>query len=206
MSAIPMPRDASPWRLAVAQEAGKWVGKVGGINQVSPGNWELFGWETLVRIYKEGGESATTIVSAWSPQVERGIREGHWIRKAATGNNIFTDVDHEGVAWCGIFAAWVLKNAGFSTYWGDRKFKWRNNDLELRVPGDAPRDWPEQIQTGDVCVLGSHQHHVIIIDAQPGQKNVDTVEGNIPYPKRHSIVFRQRAKAEFHTWYQLSDL
>jgi hypothetical protein len=208
MGAIPLPTNAPPWRLAVAKEAAKWVGQVGGINQVSPGKWELHGWETLIRIYKEAGETQTTIVSAWTPQIEKGIREGHWIRKAASGNNLFTDVEAEGVAWCGIFAAWVIKNAGYSTYWSsDRKLRSRNHDLVLKVPDkNAPKNWPDLIQTGDVCVLGGNQHHVVIINAKPGEKSVDTVEGNIPFPKRHAIEYRHRNKSEFHTWYQLSDL
>lgn len=207
MASYPLPQSVPPWRQAVAKEALSWVGKVGGINPVGPGQWELHGWQTLIQIYKEAGETSTSIIRSWTPEMERGIRQGYWVRKVWAPGKTFTSVEEEGVAWCGIFAVWVLKRCGYKVHWGgDRKIHMQPGDLELKAVG-AGRGWQDQIQTGDICALGGNQHHVLIIDPLPGKPNVVTVEGNIPSPKRHAIELRtNRIKAEFHTWYQLGDL
>jgi hypothetical protein len=214
---MPVPSDAPPWRKAVVQEAEKWVGKVGGIRKiVQPGKmdeYELNGYQTLIEIYKKAGETENTIIRTWTPEVERGIKQGYWARKqprpkAGGGLDLFTSVDAEGIAWCGIFAAWVLKRVGFKVYWGsDRKLHSNGGDLTLGYPANgASSGWRDQIQAGDICVLGSNQHHVIIVSAKPGAEQVETIEGNIPAPERHSIVSSTKSKSQFHTWYQLSDL
>lgn len=213
---MPVPPDAPPWRKAVIREAEKWVGKVGGIRKMPrPGkmdDYELNGYQTLIEIYKKAGDTETTIVRAWTPEIERGVRQGYWIRKVplpkAGGWDLFTSVDSEGIAWCGIFAAWVLKNSGFKVYWGaDKKLHSRGGDLELAYPvAGASTNWRDEIQTGDICVLGGNMHHVIVVSAKPGVEQVETIEGNIPAPQRHSIISSTKSKSQFHTWYRLSDL
>ncbi|MBZ5619808.1 MAG: hypothetical protein LAQ69_13950 [Acidobacteriia bacterium] len=86
MAAFPFPFDSSPFRKAVVVEACKWLNQVGGIKTVTRPNGmaypELRGYEILIWIWKEAGQTPTTVVPCWSPEMIDGIRQGYWLRKA----------------------------------------------------------------------------------------------------------------------------
>ncbi len=195
-----------PWRNAVKIEAEKWVGKVGGLDA----NQLLRGHDILIDIYKKAGLTETSIVRAWIPDVISGIKRGRWVRKqpfAEEGGkwNVSTSVDTEGIAWCGIFATWVLKHCGWKLHWANRQMQSVNGDIKRYPQPGGGVAWRDLIDVGDIIVVGDNNHHCVVTGTSPGSDSLSTVEGNLSLPLQ-AIDRRSQTRGKVHTMYKLSDL
>jgi hypothetical protein len=100
-----------------------------------------------------------------------------------------------GVHWCGIFACWVLKQAGFEVRWGNSTRKGAKHGirngllLDRGEPSQPTRgmvfkdegpDKRENIKPGDICVIAAQSHHLIILKP-PTDGNLETIAGNADY-------------------------
>jgi hypothetical protein len=98
-----------------------------------------------------------------------------------------------GVHWCGIFACWVLKQAGFDVRWASgqkvptSKAGIRNGILDSDEPTgptrglvfkDTTMKLQKNIKPGDVCVIPKNAHHFIILEPPTPQGNLLTLAGN----------------------------
>ena len=198
----------TPWRMRIKQEAEKWANDVvGGLNTTN----ELVGWEFLLDIYKRGGDTETSVVRAWTKEILDGVRHGRRILKQAQFDNnhnpCWTTSGEEGtIAWCGVFAAWLLKvQLHYDVSWRNGMDGSDIQKMGSFVP-HAPYNWRDSIDVGDVCVLGDNQHHVIITGVTPGLDSVDTVEGNLSDPVQGIRKRGDKVKSQFHTLYKISDL
>jgi hypothetical protein len=123
------------------------------------------------------------------------LRRGWWLRKIP-----IQDPEHpytvksktkEEMNWCGMFATYVLINAGFQVKWNRAIVSLSPYELTHLYPGPGkPLPAP---RVGDIAVSkGSGQHYMIIVgppDSPSGEppKVFRTVEGNMgnPHPVRH---------------------
>ncbi len=208
----------SPIRSAIVAKARSYAGKIGGL----PGSVQ--GVDHMMTMYRETVSGPSSLLTALSnptvfDQMREGRKQGLWISKQRRpekpGYYRFKgDISEQskGISWCGIFAAWVLKQAGMNVSWlarGDCGFQLDARKIERNLLGTGANPARDKIQAGDVCVLntaGNNRYHVIIVDASPGRDPVSVVEGNIAAALRH--VVRESAhfrKSQFHTWYRIND-
>ncbi|MEZ5365717.1 MAG: hypothetical protein R2748_26150 [Bryobacterales bacterium] len=177
------PEGLSPLRqkiIAIAQQqAMPPPGKVSDlVTMKDPATGKVMrkGWQQLQRFFDEA-------VSGWTPN--------HWKDpKILAGVQIpgrrIPQPGTSGVSWCGIFATWVLIEAGMKVKWGLGK------GINLPIKGD------QNFRAGDVCIKkGDRVHHFIpITDGDPMQ----TVNGN---SDNQSILIKPLARSQVAYYYQV---
>ncbi len=173
---------------------------------------ELRGYKLVQRIFHEVNGRPYGMIPLGHMVVDKldeVIRRGAWIRREPTPPygvaELSAHKEELGIAWCGIFTAWVYRSCGLESEW--------NSELGIKSPhvtrhmGAATlngQPWQKSLDVGDVGVTGTNQHHVMIVGSFPNSDRVLTVEGNIPYPNRHAIELRMnRSKLDFHSGYIL---
>lgn len=128
-------------------------------------------WELLKDIYEVMEPKPNWETLPQGSNLEA-IKNGRWLRKDGVPGG--TPVESLGTAWCGIFAAYVLKGVGLPVKW-------------KALQGIAPLDpflemcsyaKANEIEPGDICVRGTNQHHFIVYDKQ-GDKLL-SYDGNLP--------------------------
>ena len=162
-------------------------------NYVGAQNGSVQSWETLQAIYQDAMESPPD----WTHNVGKGtnldaIKAGRWLRKDGTPGGTMNE--QEGIAWCGIFATYVLRGCGVP-------IKWRNMVGPTPLPpylerlfGFGNRD---KIAPGDICVKGANQHHFIVYDRQGN--TLYSYDGNLP---GQSVGTRTNSVNDVHTIYR----
>jgi peptidoglycan hydrolase-like protein with peptidoglycan-binding domain len=86
-----------------------------------------------------------------------------------------------GVQWCGIFATWVLVQAGLKVEWVNIK------GITEKASGQVKRDFGGKgIQPGDVCVIARASHHFIITEVNGN--SLKTIAGNSHFQEVASEV------------------
>lgn len=79
--------------------------------------------------------------------------------------------DWNGLHWCGIFATWVLRQAGVQVKWINIK------GITEQSSGQVAKEFGgKSIQPGDVCVIAKNSHHFIITDVTGN--SLKTIAGN----------------------------
>jgi hypothetical protein len=97
------------------------------------------------------------------------------------------------VAWCGIFALWVLHEAGLG-----ESITWRYNEPHgflFRLP---PTNDP---QPGDLAYIPTNQHHAIVESVEDGW--VTTIDGNSAGRK---VARNRRPRSAFSAFYSIQPL
>src|SRR5258708_3702050 len=210
-------------RETIVQQAKSWDKKI-----QYAGNYSMIGADELVEMYKTCGPGGKSVLfgGAFSPLVEKGVRNGMWIRKVplAPPPPPARDVqsvdkyctakeegehEHGPFAWCGVFATFVLKKSGLAAYWAhqmincDKYVRWGNG-----IKG-SPSDWKSKIEPGDICCLdtkpgANNNHHIIIVGVTDGSDALDSVEGNLSVP-RQSVQWMKgkRNRTDIYTLYKL---
>jgi hypothetical protein len=204
-------------RDIIVNHAKWWAGR---IQMGAEGKME--GADELVEMYKTTGPGGGSVLfgGGWSPIHEKGIRQGLWIRKIPLtyppGQNqesvqkYCTGSELDGpVAWCGIFATFVLKKAGLVAHWANQKINCDNYVRWGKGVTGSPGDWKSQIEIGDICCLdtspgASNNHHIIVVNVPPDTDKLDTVEGNMSNP-RQSVQYLKgkRSRNDIYTLYKL---
>jgi hypothetical protein len=135
-------------------------------------NGEVRDWELLKDIY----DQAMEVPPRWDPLPQgsnlEAIKKGRWLAKNGIPGG--TSSESAGVAWCGIFATYVLLGVGVPV-------KWRKGVgigplepyLELCTYNKS-----DEIEPGDICVKGTNQHHFIVHN-RIGDK-IFSYDGNLP--------------------------
>jgi hypothetical protein len=97
--------------------------------------------------------------------------------------------------WCGIFALWALRKAGFacSVHWDIRTGR---GFLHLLQPTTNP-------QPGDLAYIHNYQHHAIIERITPDGM-VHTIDGNTGPDNR--VARKVRPRSEFAFFYDTTPL
>jgi hypothetical protein len=79
--------------------------------------------------------------------------------------------DWNGLHWCGIFAAWVLIQAGLKVEWVNA------SGITEKAPGQVKKELGGvNIQPGDVCVIAKASHHFLVTGVNGG--SLQTIAGN----------------------------
>ncbi len=215
---MPLAPPVSGVRQSIVDTARSWVGKIGGFV-----NGKVKGANHMMDMYREAISGPATFVRAIQKRevadwILEGTEKGLWILKRGWRPippkqpgylHVMVDLPEkrQGVMWCGIFATWMLQKCGLDATWVNGKgIRSETNEVKLEFATNnlstvtqAQRD---NMEIGDVCVLGENQHHVILVDARPGVDDVTVVEGNIPLP-RHSVLESHYSKRDFHTHYKI---
>jgi len=119
-------------------------------------------WETLQNIYQEAMEIPPnwTLNNGYGTNLDA-IKSGKWLRRNGIPGG--TSIESEGIAWCGIFATYVLRGCGIPV-------KWRQSVGPTPLPPFLERLYGfgnyGKIAPGDICVKGANQHHFIVYDRQ----------------------------------------
>lgn len=96
------------------------------------------------------------------------------------------------VAWCGIFALWVLHECGLAS---DMAWEYGRGFL-FRLPVTATP------QPGDIAYIDQpYQHHAIVVSVNG--ETVETVDGNQP---GDTISLRSRLRRDFTAFYSIEPL
>ena len=210
-----MPEYLSPLRTAVKQLAYSMVAACGGVSTITREDRkqypELNGYKVLQQIFHEAGPRKYSMVLGGeriADRLDEVIRQGFWIRKQPlppydTVSRLGTSTESSGIAWCGIFAAWVLKKSGVQASWEGKVAGPGVQELGQHIPGISST-WRDTLEVGDIGVVTAKQHHCIIVLTFPDSDRIFTVEGNIPFPNRHAIILcDSRHKADFHAAYRI---
>ena len=172
--------------------ASQYVGKVGVI-----GN-EMQGADHLIKFLTEAGKN----IVMWTPQRRKAIEQGMWLLATKDGGT--TNENEPGrISWCGVFACWVLKQAGLNV-------EWRNSQIQINDPKQMKSIFPvnpadlKAIGRGDVCVIntaGKTNYHHFIVNRW-GDPNLETIEGNVSVP-RQGVVAKTRLLKDVIRIYRL---
>jgi len=184
----------------------------------------MVGADQLVELYKTTGPGGGTVLfgGMWSPFHEQGIRQGLWIRKVPltfpagrnqeSVNKYCTGNENEGpVAWCGIFATFVLKKAGLTAHWANQKINCANYVRWGKGIAGTPDGWQSTIEKGDICCLdtakgSNNNHHIIVVNVPKDSDKLDTVEGNLSSPGQSVQYFAgKRSRNDVYTLYKLKE-
>ena len=216
----------SDLREMIVEQAKLWAGKV-----YLSADGKMVGDDHLVEMYKTTGAGGRSIFlgGGWSPIFEKGIRQGMWVRKvplpaskqpggkdSESVHKYCTSVEegegiHGPVAWCGVFATFVLKKAGLTAHWGqqvincDSYVRWGNGVKS------SPSDWKSRIEKGDICCLdtkpgASNNHHIIVTNVPVSGDKIDTVEGNLSSPRQSiQALTGKRNRNDIYTLYKLKN-
>jgi hypothetical protein len=212
-------------RDQIVDTAKQWAGKI-----YLAEDGKMVGGDELVGLYKTTGRGGNSILlgGMWSPIVESGIRQGMWIRKVPLtpiqmgGRNqesvhkYCTALDGgEGVngpvAWCGIFATFVIKKAGLLAHWANQQINCDNYVRWGNGVKGSPTGWKSQIEKGDVCCLdtkpgANNNHHIIVVNVIEGSDKLDTVEGNLSSPRQSvQALTGRRSRNDIYTLYKLKE-
>ena len=153
----------------------------------------LRGADLLIRIIKE---TAPKLILKWGPEHERALRAGQWLLKKPGPNGkvgTYNENDPK-IDWCGVFAAWIWRQAGLNVQWGGGDI---NNDDTIFEKGDKDNFLKiGYIQKGDICVMNNrglhNRHYYIVVNAD--SPTLATVEGNLSLPPQ-SIGHRHRDRS-----------
>jgi hypothetical protein len=125
----------------------------------------------------------------------------------------FYDPTPQSVAWCGVFASWVLTQAQIPVEWAlDKHGIWgmRWSAPPTKWENGIPMAQDRYYTKGDVLVVhergdGKHPtHHVIVANEVPDKNNhIATIEGNIPdsHSNRQCSVTRSTRPAQAYQHY-----
>ncbi len=85
---------------------------------------------------------------------------------------------HSKGNWCGFFAIYCLRSAGLSSvHWGPQQGGEQAGWDIAGDPGEVQKVWGyDGIQPGDVAILDSHSHHIVVTSVD--DEYVDDIEGN----------------------------
>ncbi len=112
------------------------------------------------------------------------------LKYRVTGVKVNGDVKH----WCGVFACYIVRNAGLSTArWTLYGGKIKN--LALIWGNDG-------MQPGDVAMIQSGNHHFIVTDIDYSTNTMHTVEGNT---SGQFIRARTRLTTEPYAYYRIPE-
>lgn len=134
-------------------------------------NGKVRDWELLKEIYDVMEPKRNWEKMPQGSNLEA-IQNGKWLRKDGVPGG--TNFESLGIAWCGIFAVYVLRGVGIPVKW-------------LGLQGIAPLEpfleicsyaKADEIEPGDICVRGTNQHHFIVYDRR-GDK-ILSYDGNLP--------------------------
>lgn len=93
----------------------------------------------------------------------------------AGGTGVKADGDRK--QWCGIFACYVLRQAGLSDATWD--LVWDAKEDSLTCSGVHKfRKGHDGMMPGDVALIRSHNHHFIVTEIDYSKETMRTVEGN----------------------------
>lgn len=124
----------------------------------------------------------------------------------------FYDPTPKHVAWCGVFASWVLTQAMIPVQWAIADNIWGMRWTTTAMSGSLviPMAKDRYYTKGDVLVVRERAdgkdptHHIIVEDEVPDKNgNIATIEGNIPdfFTQRKCSVTRNKRPAEAYTHY-----
>lgn len=135
-------------------------------------NGKVRDWELLKDIYDQAMSTPPSWAATPVGDNLKAIQEGKWLRK--DGKPGGTTSESLGIAWCGIFATYVLRGSGVPVKWVTNVgISPLNTYLELCSYNKA-----NEIEPGDICVKGTNQHHFIVYD-HTGD-NISSYDGNLP--------------------------
>ncbi len=106
-------------------------------------------------------------------------------------------------SWCGIFACWVLKQAGVQVYWGINQFNSfgivssAGGQVELV---DPKKNSGRGIRPGDIGVILHRNHHFVVEQAYEGVDTMVTISGNY-LGRKHDCIRRTREYTKSGLWY-----
>ena len=109
--------------------------------------------------------------------------------RVPTGSKL-PDGRWHGIHWCGIFATWVLRQAGIRAIWGiDPENNWQygiknwpkrpDTFIEGSILADRTVETREDVRPGDVCVIPENSHHFIVERVDNGF--IYAIAGNSAY-------------------------
>jgi len=113
-------------------------------------------------------------------------------------------------SWCGIFACWVLQQAGLPVRWNCKIVDATNRRLKLIDANCDPQkgggDKGKGIQRGDVGVILHRTHHFIVEEAFPGEDLLLTISGNY-LGRQHDCITRTREykRSGLYYYYRIMD-
>jgi hypothetical protein len=178
-----------------------------------------YGWETLKRYLTEALEHppnwTTKVKQKYTvmPYASTGVTADQIKEKTVeitpldavkfaylrvpTGGKPLPDGRWNGIHWCGIFATWVLRQAGVRVIWGtDRENYWNygiknwparpDTFVEGSILADRTIETREDIQPGDVCVIPENSHHFIVERVE--KRILHVIAGNSAYQQ----IMRER--------------
>jgi hypothetical protein len=110
-------------------------------------------------------------------------------------------------SWCGLFACWVLMEAGLNVRWGINQrgdfgiINTLGNQVELV---DNRIDHGKRLRAGDVGILGAGSHHCIVDIIYEKREQLITIEGNAKHRSPDCIERRHyRTRSVFDFYYRL---
>ncbi len=180
---------------------------------------ELVGGSYIAEVFKTASGDPPSAVSAWSPQAEKALRCGFWIRQdpatfksdgeiekvkqAGIDPRYFTPTKDHGFKWCGLFATTVLKSAGWDVQWKDRQMQFGIYEDVHKVRFDMPEWTTTNPEPGDVAIKkGGSQHHMVIAEVTEND-SFWVIEGNMGAPRPVWCRERKLSKAELEILYKL---
>ncbi len=210
----------SPIRLGICAMAHREIGKVsdaparvagtGMVDTAKAGQRQVrFGWERLKQYFTEGmaspldwnspalGHFTTLAFETVRITALEGVKCVNFRPPLTyTGGGPAPGGTAQGLHWCGIFAAWILRQNGLHhARWGLQQLVTAGGnqphyDASRHVPGevvDTLIDWHKlqllkagdyPLKPGDVCVLHGGQNHHVIFLGYAGNQRFDYVAGN----------------------------
>jgi hypothetical protein len=113
--------------------------------------------EELISFFSEGGAEA-------SPTEKEAT---HALTKLQYGVQVQGRVKH----WCGVFACYILRQAGVKARW---------TLLTGKIVGDGVTKLPghRNIVPGDIAIINSGDHHFIVTDIDYASNTLQSVDGN----------------------------
>ncbi|MBL8825028.1 MAG: peptidoglycan-binding protein [Planctomycetia bacterium] len=164
-----MPGDftgAEPYRIAAARGYGPkflstLTGKMARMR---------YGGTALAYIFQLAGapsEKCHTIIAEYEPLYQ----------SATITPEIRAKLNHDLGSWCGIFAVACYRLAGLNLKWSTAK-EWAGKQFEVLQHNDA-------VRKGDIGYLpNTNNHYFIVNEDTPAGKDVPSIDGNMPNPKR----------------------
>jgi hypothetical protein len=143
-----------------------------------PGEWKP-SEEDLIDFFKYSGAEASPSYSEAS----------NALKYRDTGVKVNGAVKH----WCGIFACYVVRQAGITVA------RWTLNGGKIY---NLSLNWGNAgMQPGDIAMIVAGNHHFIVTDVDYGSKTMKTVEGNT---SGQYIRSRSRKTTEPYAYYSIS--
>lgn len=181
--ALSIPSGLSPLRrkiLEIAMAEAVPEPAVTDLKTIRDGNQTVrAGWKRLKQYFDEG-------VEGWTEQKwkDKATYDGVRIPGARV-----PQPGRSGVSWCGIFATWVVQQAGVQT-------QWRNGVGPTGLKPIFSRD----CRPGDIAVIAKDVHHFIV--ASPTADQIITINGN---SDNQSILVKPRPLSSVVYFYSVEN-